>query len=137
MKLLDVIASPWGIIPEKLHEIREIYEAHLKGPKIDYKGIEARILAFAPEIRNDEGYFTIDKTAVIPIRGVITKSRSIFSFFFGSWTTDGIRNAIQAAMVNTAISNIVCVVYIPIVKQLTIAINIHPYAINFSIILYL
>ena len=113
MKLLDVIASPWVIIPEKLHEIREIYEAHLKGPKIDYKGIEARILAFAPEIRNDEGYFTIDKTAVIPIRGVITKSRSIFSFFFGSWTTDGIRNAIQAAMVNTAISNIVLLIDSP------------------------
>ena len=43
MKLLDVINSPWAIMPDKLNEIRDIYLTHLRGEKIDIKGIEARL----------------------------------------------------------------------------------------------
>ena len=43
MKIIDVLTSPWAIVPEKLYEIQEIYSVHLRGEKIDLAGIEAKI----------------------------------------------------------------------------------------------
>lgn len=43
MKLLDVITSPWAVLPDQLREIQSIYATHLKGEKIDIAAIEARL----------------------------------------------------------------------------------------------
>ena len=48
MKILDILTSPWAIVPDKLYEIQEIYSTHLRGEKIDIAGIEAKINV-APE----------------------------------------------------------------------------------------
>ena len=43
MKLLDLITSPWAILPDQLFELQAIYAAHLRGEKINIDAIEARL----------------------------------------------------------------------------------------------
>ncbi len=100
MKLLDILTSPWAISTEKLREIRAVYEAHLRGPKIDWKGMEARITAQWGDEKNPKecGYDLIDGVAVIPVTGVLTKGMSFFSWLFGGSSMWAIGEAVRAAI---------------------------------------
>jgi capsid assembly protease len=105
MKILDVLSSPWSICPEKMAEIRNIYHAHLRGPKIDWKDMEARVglsLVGKPE----ELYQNMAGVAVIPVKGVLTKGMSFFSFLFGGSSMKQIGIAFQAALDDTAVKSI-------------------------------
>lgn len=96
MKLLDILASPWAIIPAKLNEIQEIYFTHLRGEKIDIKGIEARI---GRKLENEEqGYENIQGVGVIPINGVIAKRMNLFSEISGGVSTQLIARDFKEAM---------------------------------------
>lgn len=71
MKLIDILTSPWAIVPSKYAEITNIYFTHLRGEKIDIKGIEAQI--GKPLDNQEQGYSVENGVAVIPIDGVISK----------------------------------------------------------------
>lgn len=43
MRLLDLMTSPWAILPEQLAELQQIYATHLRGEKIDIPAVEARL----------------------------------------------------------------------------------------------
>lgn len=99
MKILDVITSPWCIRPEKMAEIRNLYQAHMRGPKIDWQGMEARIgLPISGKPDEPELYQLMNGVAVIPVKGVLTKGMSFFSFLFGGASMKQIGIALQAAI---------------------------------------
>ncbi len=105
MKILDVLTSPWSIRPEKMAEIRNIYHAHLRGPKIDWKEMEAQVVLLGAD-RPEEQYQVMNGVAVIPVKGVLTKGMSFFSFLFGGSSMKQIGIAFQAALDDPLVKSI-------------------------------
>jgi len=96
MRVIDVLNAPWAIVPDKLREIQAIYATHLRGEKIDIKGIEAKL--GKPLVNNEQGYDTVDGVAVIPIDGIISKRMNLFSQISGGASTELIGRDIRAAL---------------------------------------
>ena len=105
MKILDVLNSPWAIQPEKLNEIIEIYSRHLRGDKIDIKGIEAKAgIAFDNQ---SDGYEIVDGVAVVPVHGVIAKRMNLFQQISGGVSTELLGKDIQHALNNEDVNSII------------------------------
>jgi len=111
MRLIDIITSPWAIQPEKLVEIRGIYETHLRGEKIDIKAVEARI--GKPLNNQPQGYEVIDGVAVIPVDGVIAKRMNLFTQISGGVSTDLLARDLKAAINDPSIRAIVLAIDSP------------------------
>jgi len=86
MKIIDVLTSPWAIVPEKLFEIQEIYSTHLRGEKIDIATIEARI--GEPLDNQVKDYDVVNDMAVIPLHGVTAKRANLFTRISGGVSTE-------------------------------------------------
>jgi signal peptide peptidase SppA len=106
MKILDVLTSPWSIRPEKMAEIRSLYHAHLRGPKIDWKEMVARVGLPPAGNNQEEQYQTMNGVAVIPVKGVLTKGMSFFSFLFGGSSMKEIGIALQTALDDPLVKSI-------------------------------
>ena len=86
MRLLDVMNSPWAILPVQLREIQNIYITHLRGEKIDIKGVEARI---GKPLKNEPKSFEIfENVAVLSIEGVLAQKMNLFTEIYGGMSTD-------------------------------------------------
>lgn len=86
MKIIDVLTSPWAIVPEKLYEIQEIYSTHLRGEKIDIAAIEAKI--GKPAAEDEKPYDVVNHVAIVPIHGVIAKRANLFTRISGGVSTE-------------------------------------------------
>lgn len=96
MQILDVLSSPWAILPEKLAEIQAFYAAHLRGEKIDISALEDRL---GRKLSNtNQGYTINSGVAVIPIHGVIGKKMNMLSEISGGASTELIDRDIKAAL---------------------------------------
>ena len=104
MKIIDVLTSPWAIVPAKLFEIQEIYRTHLRGDKIDIEAIEAK--TGAPLKNETKSYQVVNETAVIPIHGVIAKRMNLFTQISGGVSTQIIGNDIKNALADDSIKSI-------------------------------
>jgi signal peptide peptidase SppA len=96
MRVIDVLTSPWAIVPEKLIEIQEIYRTHLRGEKIDLAGIEARI--GRPLTNEPKSYETVRGVAVIEMEGIVAKRMSLFTKISGGISTYQVQEQFQAAL---------------------------------------
>lgn len=105
MRLLDIMTAPWAIQPEKLLEIRAIYETHLRGEKIDLAGIEARL--GRPLERQDQGYAVANGVAVVPIDGVIARRMNLMSKISGGASSEIIGRDVRTALEDPAVHAIV------------------------------
>lgn len=105
MKIIDVLTSPWAIVPAKLFEIQEIYRTHLRGDKIDIKAIEAKI--GKPLDNETKRYQVINDTAIIPIQGVIAKKMNLFTQTSGGVSAQLTGNDIKEALADDSIKSIV------------------------------
>lgn len=105
MRLLDIMTSPWAIIPSKLREIRGVYITHMRGEKIDLKKIKMNTPAAITEM--PDPYTTVGGVAVIAVEDVLTKSRSFFSFLFGGTSMRDIADAVSVAIDDPQIHSIV------------------------------
>jgi len=86
MKIIDVLTSPWAIVPEKLYEIQEIYSTHLRGEKIDIAAIEAKI---GKPLENEaKDYDVVNDMAVISLHGVTAKRANMFMRVSGGVSTE-------------------------------------------------
>lgn len=85
MKVIDVLESPWAIVPEKLAEIREIYDRRMNHPKLDIEEIRAVIVNGSG--RRERGYVIEDGVAIIQIEGVLGKKMNIFTEISGGAST--------------------------------------------------
>lgn len=81
MKITEIMNAPWMISPENLSEIIAVYQAHFRGPKIDIKGIEARL---GSSIDSDESEVEVrDGIAIVPISGPLINKGNALTRFFG------------------------------------------------------
>lgn len=102
MSLLDLLRSPWAILPDRLDEIQAIYATHLRGDKIDLEAIEARLgkkLANEPptyEMRNGG-------IAVLEINGPIAPKANLFTQISGGASAQALVRQIEAMGDNGAI----------------------------------
>jgi len=110
MRLLDVMTSPWAIVPEKLKEIRDVYETHMKGDKIDLKAIQ---IARKDDPDTIRGYSVSNGVAVIPVTDVLTKNRTFFSYLFGGTSMRDIGQAFDNALEDAEVHSIVLAIDSP------------------------
>lgn len=109
--IIDVLNSPWAIIPEKLLEIQEIYTVHMRGDKIDVKAIEKRI---GHPLNNDrENYVNDGGTAIIEVQGVIMKRANMFTQISGATSTQLLAKDFETAMADPSVHSIVLAVDSP------------------------
>jgi signal peptide peptidase SppA len=111
MKILDVLNSPWAIIPEKLTEIQEIYFTHLRGEKIDLKIIEAQ--SGMKIEKKSQGYQKHGRVAVIQIEGVIAKKMNLFLDISGGASTQLIERDFRDAMADEEVDSILVAIDSP------------------------
>ena len=104
MKILDVLNSPWAILPDKLREIQTIYETHLRGDKIDLKGIEAQLGEPLNNVHMDID--VIDGVAIVPIHGVIGKRLNLFSKISGGVSTELLKRDLQIVLDDESVDSI-------------------------------
>jgi signal peptide peptidase SppA len=104
-KLLDIVNGPWAIQPEKLQEIRAIYETHLKGEKINLD--VARQQTGLPLENGSQGYNVVDGTAIIPVVGVIAKRMNLFHAISGGASTELVARDIRDALADPRVHSII------------------------------
>lgn len=95
MRLIDVVTSPWAIAPNKLREIAEIYATHLRGERIDVKGIEARL--GQPLVNEPKPYLVQDGVAIVPLVGVLAKRANLLMQISGATSTQIVGEWLTAA----------------------------------------
>lgn len=105
MRLLDVMNSPWAILPVQLREIQNIYITHLRGEKIDIKGVEARI---GKPLKNEPKSFEIfENVAVLSIEGVLAQKMNLFTEISGGMSTELISKDLQEVMKDESIKAVI------------------------------
>ena len=105
MQLVDTLSSPWAIVPDKLSEITQVYNAHLRGGSSDLSEIEAR--ADTPA-RHKAGAFVVeDGVAILSIEGVIAKRMNLMTRMSGGVSTEILGQQFRAAVADPEISAII------------------------------
>lgn len=111
MKIIDILNSPWAILPERLAEICEIYNTHLRGEKID---LEAAAIRIGKPLNNERIPYRVDGgTATIDIHGVIAKKMNLFTEISGGASTQLIAKDFDAAMSDPDVHSIILAIDSP------------------------
>lgn len=105
MALIDVVAAPWALLPETLHEIRTVYETHLRGERIDVQSVEARI--GRPLSNEPAPYQVVSGVAVVPMVGVVAKRASLFMEVSGGVSTQIVQQHLLMAMEDPAVHSVI------------------------------
>ncbi|KKK95489.1 hypothetical protein LCGC14_2672290, partial [marine sediment metagenome] len=104
LRMIDVLNSPWAIIPEKLVEIREIYFRHLRGEEIDLSAIEAQL---GRRLNNEQRRIEVmDGVAVLAVQGVVAKRMNLFTEISGGTSTQLLAQDFQAALDDPTVHSI-------------------------------
>lgn len=111
MRILDILTSPWAILPEKLREIQEIYSVHLRGDKIDIKGIEAQL--GKPLNNEQKPYQVIDGVAIIELNGVMAKKMNLIMQISGGFSSQLAMRDFKQAFNDPEVSSIILAVDSP------------------------
>jgi signal peptide peptidase SppA len=118
MRLIDIVNGPWAITLETHQEIRDIYRRHLKGDKIDVKGLgiekrdplaSASLLAASDgrQVENRGTYTVVDNVAIIPVQDVIAKRMTWFMEICGGCSTQIFARDFAAAQADPSIVGII------------------------------
>lgn len=108
MSVIDVIHSPWAIVPERLEKIQEIYHARVNDLPLDW---EARDTSGMHAGR--EPYQVRDGVAVIDVRGVIAQRMNLFSQISGGTSSQLLSRDIESALSDPSIAGIVLAIDSP------------------------
>lgn len=111
MRPIDVLTSPWAIIPEKFAEIKEIYSRHLRGEKIDIRAVEAQL--GKPLNNEPQGYQVQDGVALLALDGVIAKKMNLFTRISGGVSTQVFARDFRAALADPNVNAIVMIIDSP------------------------
>ena len=106
MKLLDLITSPWAILPDQLREIQAIYAAHLRGDKIDIDAIEARL---GRPLANEQQAYQIRQggVAVLALDGVMAPKMNLIMRVSGGVSTQMANQQVESAIADPRITALV------------------------------
>lgn len=105
MTVLDVINSPWAIMPDRLEEIQAIYGARLRGEDADLAAIEARI--GRPLNNEAQGYEVRDGAALVPLRGVLGQRMNLMSNISGGTSTELFSRDVKRALEDPSVRSII------------------------------
>lgn len=112
MTVLEILNSPWAIIPDRLLQIQGIYARRLDGEDPDLAAIEARIgrpLTNQPA----QGYEIMNGAALIPLQGVLGQRMNLMANMSGGTSTQLFARDVQAAAADPAVQSIVLLVDSP------------------------
>lgn len=112
MKLLDLITSPWAVLPDQLREIQSIYATHLKGEKIDIAAIEARL---GRPLANEQQAYQIRPggIAVLVLEGVMAPKANLMLQISGGVSTQMAGQQIESAMVDPRVNALILAIDSP------------------------
>ena len=96
MRLVDILTSPWAIVPENLLEIQAIYRTHLRGEKIDLAALEAKL--GKPLSNEPKPYEVANGVAIIELEGIVAKRMSLFTKISGGVSTYHVQQQFSEAM---------------------------------------
>lgn len=108
---MDVLTSPWAIVPEKLLEIQNIYATHLRGDKIDLKAVEAKLGKPLENQRRE--YENHQGVGVIRIDGVLARRANLFMQISGGTSTELALAQFRAALRDREAHSILLVIDSP------------------------
>lgn len=87
MTIIDLLRSPWAIMPDRLAEIQSIYAARVRGDELDIAAIEVRL--GRPLANEQQKYEVRDGgIAVLNIRGAISPRANMFTQISGGTSAD-------------------------------------------------
>lgn len=112
MKLIELLTSPWAIVPESLREMQEIYATHLKGDKIDLAAVEARL---GRPLANTQPAYRLEKggVAVLAVEGVIAPKANLFTDVSGGTSAQLLVKQLQTAAADTRVKSVLQVIDSP------------------------
>src|SRR5689334_6041115 len=106
MKILDILNSPWAILPDKLDQITEIYAHHVRREKIDLNDVRAQ-LGRDTLGNQKKPYDVVDGVAVLAIEGPLAKKMNMFMDISGGTSTQLLGRMLQDAVADPAIKGVV------------------------------
>lgn len=82
MTLIELLTSPWAILPDKLGEIQAVYATHLRGEKIDIPAVEARL---GRPLASEQQAYQLHAGAVghLTLEGAIAPKANLFTQISG------------------------------------------------------
>ncbi len=113
MKLIDVLHSPWAILPDKLVEIQAIYATHLRGDKIDIEAVEKRIGRPLDNSATGAYEITDEGVAIIALDGVLAKRANLLTQISGGTSTSLAARDIRAAAGDASVKAIILAIDSP------------------------
>lgn len=113
MKLIELLQSPWAIVPSSLREIQEIYVTHLKGEKIDIAGVEARL--GRPLNNQATSAYTLREggVAIINVDGILAPKANLFTDVSGGTSAQQLVKQLQTAAADTRVKSVLQVIDSP------------------------
>ena len=80
--VLEILNSPWAILPEKLLEIQSVYERRVNTGPLPLAEIEAAAGRTFSN-RQDRMYAVHDGVAIIPVEGALARKANLFHAISG------------------------------------------------------
>lgn len=105
MSVLDLLSAPWAILPDRLAELREIYDRHARGENFDLAALEAK--RGAPLPGPVKGFDVVDGVAVVPIQGVMSQRMNLMADVSGGVSTELLTTDIKTLTNDSKIKGIV------------------------------
>lgn len=104
--LIDLLRSPWAIVPDRLTEIQSIYATHLKGAKVDLDAIEARL--GRPLANEQQDYEVRDGgVAVLSISGAIANKANMFTRVSGGASAQLLQQQVESMRADPSVRAVV------------------------------
>lgn len=112
MKLLDLLTSPWAVLPAQLIEIQRIYATHLQGEKIDIEAIEARL---GRPLANEQQEYVLREggVAVLTLSGVMAPKANLFMRISGGISTRMAAEQVRSMAVDPRVRSVLLAVDSP------------------------
>lgn len=111
MNIIDILTSPWALLPEKYNEIIGIYERWAGGEKAEIAKIEASL---GRPLKNEQKrYEIVDGVAVIPVEGVLAKRMNLCIEISGGASTQIIAQDFGLAMGDPSVEGVLFVIDSP------------------------
>ena len=109
MTLIDLLRSPWAILPDRLLEIQAVYATHLRGEKIDLAALEARL---GRPLANEQQAYQVREggVAVLNIEGVMAPKANLFMRVSGGMSTQMMGQQVESAIADPRVRALVLVV---------------------------
>lgn len=106
MTLLDLLRSPWAILPDRLLEIEAIYATHLRGEKIDIPAIEARL---GRPLANEQQVYQVRAggVAVLNIEGIMAPKANLFMRVSGGMSTQQLSAQVESAIADPRVKALI------------------------------